>query len=58
MFDENKQMRCLKVVARGNANGAKYPRNIASHTGFPKNVSLENITRLGEVGKCPNNSQN
>nr|ABD83275.1 Fgenesh protein 14 [Beta vulgaris] len=34
---------------QGNANGAKYPRDVTSHVGFPKNVSRENMARLGEL---------
>ena len=33
-------------------------RNVASHFGFPRNVSEENMDRPGEVQKCPKNNQN
>ena len=46
----NEQMRSSKPF-RGNANGAKHPRNVISHIGSPKNVSRENMTRPGEIQK-------
>ena len=36
-FTRNKQMGCLKDF-RDKTNGAKHPRNITSHFGFPRNV--------------------
>ena len=42
-FTRNEQMRC-SIAFRGNANGAKYPRNVTSHVGFPRNVSGEILT--------------
>ena len=37
-FTRNEHMRCSKAF-RGNANTAKYPDNVTSHVGSPKNVS-------------------
>ena len=36
---------------RGNTNGAKHTCNVTSHVGTPRNVSGENMTRLGEFKK-------
>ena len=46
------------MAFRDHANGVKYLVNITSHVGFPMNISGENITKPGEVLKCPKNSQN
>ena len=51
-FTRNEQMGCLEIF-RGNANGAKHPRNITSHVGFPRNVLGENMARAGEFQNCP-----
>ena len=42
---------------QGNANCTKDQHNVASQVGTPRNVSGENMTRHGEVEKCPKNGQ-
>ena len=56
-FDDKRTNGVLEAF-RGNANGAKHPRNFSSHVGTPSNVSGENFTRSGEVQKCHKNGQN
>ena len=56
-FTRNEQMGCLESF-RGNINGAKHPRNVAYHVGFPRNVSRENMTRPEKIKICLKNSQN
>ena len=51
-FTRNKQMRRSKAF-RGNVNGAKYPRNVTSHVGFPTNVSR----KYGHARRSPKMSQ-
>ena len=50
-------MGCLEAF-RGNTNGAKHPRNVTYHVGFPRNVSRENMTMPEKIKKCLKNSQN
>ena len=51
-YTRNEQMGFSQAF-RGNTNGAKNPRNVKSHVDFPRNVSGENMSRPGEVQKCP-----
>ena len=37
---------------RGTTNGAKHPRKVPSHVGFPRNVWGENMIRPKEAKKC------
>ena len=55
-FTRNEQMGCSETF-RCNKNGAKHPCNVKSHVDIPRNVSGENMTRLGEVKKSPKNNQ-
>ena len=47
-FIRNEQMGCLEALL-GNTNGAKHPRNVTSHVGYPKNASGEIMTRPENV---------
>ena len=51
-FTRKEQMGCLEDF-RGKENGSKHPRNITSHVIFSSNILGENMSRPGEVQKCP-----